>query len=428
MPWQLQALARALLRAPLHLQRNFSSSGSDDNASTSKARPGLRRSAKGNTSAPKEVHHAIDFRGGGGIGVLSASPRTVRRFAVCEDLPSDSPAGAAQQQSFWWSSDPAMYILGIDCSVRSTGYCVLKARAAPAGPLQQNQVPVISSAASSANAGANDGTAAHCVAACGSISTSTGMASSIDPARFLTEVRACLAQVKGDVEKEFGAGKWLVVVEDCLIQYQGRRSSADTIVNLARFNALISAAASLEFNGAIVRVNPRVAKAAFGLLVNSRPKQKLSPRETLVEQQPREIVEAPAKARATPRALLQKRATMQLLLPLLLESGYADSGSSKTMSDVADAALLALWLQRARASAVASADHERFSAAYPAAAAEISAPQLHTAIGQLGWRPAAAKDVAAIIPGAGRAACLQLLKWRRQCGVGAKDEALEVEV
>jgi hypothetical protein len=71
------------------------------------------------------------------------------------------------------------------------------------------------------------------------------------------------------------------------------------------------------------------------------------------------------------------------------------------------------------------------------------------AIGQLGWRPAAAKDVAAIIPGdtpppavnrpsdavtcaavtgAGRAACLQLLKWRRQCGVGAKDEALEVEV
>ncbi len=242
MPWQLQALARALLRAPLHLQRNFSSSGSDDNASTSKARPGLRRSAKGNTSAPKEVHHAIDFRGGGGIGVLSASPRTVRRFAVCEDLPSDSPAGAAQQQSFWWSSDPAMYILGIDCSVRSTGYCVLKARAAPAGPLQQNQVPVISSAASSANAGANDGTAAHCVAACGSISTSTGMASSIDPARFLTEVRACLAQVKGDVEKEFGAGKWLVVVEDCLIQYQGRRSSADTIVNLARFNALISGA------------------------------------------------------------------------------------------------------------------------------------------------------------------------------------------
>ncbi len=129
--------------------------------------------------------------------------------------------------------------------------------------------------------------------------------------------------------------------------------------------------------------------------MNSRPKQKLSPRETLVEQQPREIVEAPAKARATPRALLQKRATMQLLLPLLLESGYADSGSSKTMSDVADAALLALWLQvlttalskqnlfsfalqRARASAVASADHERFSAAYPAAAAEISAPQLHT--------------------------------------------------
>ena len=78
------------------------------------------------------------------------------------------------------------------------------------------------------------------MAACGSISTGVGVASSIDPARFLTDVRACLAQVKGDVEKEFGTGKWLVVVEDCLIQYQGRRSSADTIVNLARFNALVS--------------------------------------------------------------------------------------------------------------------------------------------------------------------------------------------
>ncbi len=87
-----------------------------------------------------------------------------------------------------------------------------------------------------------DGAAHHRVVACGSISTGAGLASSIDPARFLTDVKSCLAQVKGDVEKEFGNGKWLVVVEDCLIQYQGRRSSADTIVNLARFNALVSGA------------------------------------------------------------------------------------------------------------------------------------------------------------------------------------------
>jgi hypothetical protein len=125
-----------------------------------------------------------------------------------------------------------------------------------------------------------------------------------------------------------------------------------------------------------VRVNPRVAKAAFGLLVNSKPKQKPAKREELTEQTP---AEAPSSARATPRALLQKRATMQLLLPLLRESGYAaDSSSMKTMSDVADAALLALWLQRARAAAVAAADHERFAVVYPAAAEAISAPQLHT--------------------------------------------------
>ena len=81
------------------------------------------------------------------------------------------------------------------------------------------------------------------MAACGSMSTGDGRggaASAMDPARFLTEVRACLAEVKRDVEKEWGGGKWLVVVEDCLMQYKGRRSSADTIVNLARFNALVS--------------------------------------------------------------------------------------------------------------------------------------------------------------------------------------------
>ena len=112
-------------------------------------------------------------------------------------------------------------------------------------------------------------------------------------------------------------------------------------------------------------MNPRVAKGAFGLLANSRAKPK--------QQQPMDAV----STRPTPRSLVQKGATMQLLLPLLLQSGYAsDSGSVKTMTDVADAALLALWLQRARSSAVSSADHAGFTAAYPAAAAEISAPLL----------------------------------------------------
>jgi len=120
-------------------------------------------------------------------------------------------------------------------------------------------------------------------------------------------------------------------------------------------------------------VNPRVAKGAFGLLVNSKPKQQQQQQNGLAE----ESSDPPVKARATPRALLQKRATMQLLLPLLEESGFAsESGSMKTLSDVADAALLALWLQRARAAAVAAADHAGFAAAFPAAAAEISGPLL----------------------------------------------------
>ncbi len=130
---------------------------------------------------------------------------------------------------------------------------------------------------------------------------------------------------------------------------------------------------------------------------------------------------AAARARSTPRSLLQKRATMQLLLPLLQQSGYnTDSTSMKTMSDIADAALLALWLQRARAAAVAAADHLNFAAAYPAAAAEISSALLHEVpqsiirtifrsaaiycarqiIGLLGWKAAASKHVMAIAPGA----------------------------
>lgn len=63
-------------------------------------------------------------------------------------------------------------------------------------------------------------------------------------------------------------------------------------------------------------------------------------------------------------------------------------------------------------------------------------------IGRLGWKAATAKHVSAIAPGvaehacscvhaltspavaeAARSSCLQLLKWRRQCGVGAKEEA-----
>jgi hypothetical protein len=110
------------------------------------------------------------------------------------------------------------------------------------------------------------------------------------------------------------------------------------------------------------------------LLVNSRPKKTQQQQNGPAE----DSIDAPVNARATPRALLQKRATMQLLLPLLEGSGFAsESGSMKTLSDVADAALLALWLQRARAAAVAAADHASFAAAYPAAAAEISEPLLH---------------------------------------------------
>ena len=245
------------------------------------------------------------------------------------------------------------------------------------------------------------------------------------------------------------------------MQYKGRRSSADTIVNLARFNALVSgahpctrflpplpppcpppcpplsphpAAASLEFSGAVVKVNPRVAKAAFGLLVNSKRK----PKQQELKDEPDQQISAAAPRAAptqTPRSLLQKRATMQLLLPLLQQSGYmTDSASTKTMSDVADAALLALWLQRARAAAVAAADHASFAAAYPAAAADISSALLHQVpqlliritllsppasppssstppltssstpplkqiIGQLGWKLASSKDVLAIAPG-----------------------------
>jgi hypothetical protein len=231
----LRVLRRAISRAPQQLQRHLSSSGSSSDSSTP-TRRGPRAPSKGSATLPNKFDDTSSKSSGGSLraaSASSASQRGVRRFVVCED----APAAAAQQQSFWWAADPAAYVIGIDCSVRSTGYCVLKASAPP--------LSIRARAADSAALAApeEDAAAAHCVAACGSISTGVGVASSIDPARFLTDARACLAQVKADVEKEFGAGKWLVVVEDCLIQYQGRRSSADTIVNLARFNALVSGAA-----------------------------------------------------------------------------------------------------------------------------------------------------------------------------------------
>jgi hypothetical protein len=143
-------------------------------------------------------------------------------------------------------------------------------------------------------------------------------------------------------------------------------------------NTFHSAAASLVFSGAIVRVNPRVAKAAFGLLANSKPKRQRLQVDDLIEQQPSDpcVIDRP-----TPRSLLQKRATMQLLLPLLQQSGYVcDTSSMKTMSDITDATLLALWLQRTRFALVAAADHAGFAAAYPAAAAEINGPLLHQVV------------------------------------------------
>ncbi len=158
-------------------------------------------------------------------GVVGQAARTVARFVVC----AEASAAAAKQQNFWWAAQPPAYIIGIDCSVRCTGYCVL-ATAPPPNPALNHPEAAASLCFPSH---------AH-VVACGSISTGVGAASSIDPARFLTDIRSCIAKVKREVEEARGAGQWLVVVEESLMQYKGRRSSADTIVNLARFNALVS--------------------------------------------------------------------------------------------------------------------------------------------------------------------------------------------
>jgi hypothetical protein len=215
----------ALARAPLRPKRNFSSAGSDDAfAPKGKARAAPRGSAKSSAATLGQPHVMNNtIVGSSSADVTGASKRVVRRFTVCDD----ASAAATQLQNFWWAAGPPAFVMGIDCSVRSTGYCVLRMPTDHTPP-KPHHMPMHAASASP-----------H-VAACGSISTGVGAAASVDPARFLTDVRACLLQVKRDVEHEYGQGKWLVVVEECLMQFQGRRSSADTIVNLARFNALVS--------------------------------------------------------------------------------------------------------------------------------------------------------------------------------------------
>jgi hypothetical protein len=222
-------------RAPPELlKRNVSSTGGDgSSASKVKAgNKGSRGEAKTSISAktvgqpPGMNKHSIDSRTSD-----AASLRRVQRFTICED----TPHAAAQDQSFWWASQPPAFVIGIDCSVRSTGYCVLTVPAHPAPSTLHG-----SAAAAALHASVSHAPVQPRVAACGSISTGVGAATSLDPARFLTDVRTCLERVKRDVESEWGGGKWLVVVEDCLMQFKGSRSSADTIVNLARFNALVS--------------------------------------------------------------------------------------------------------------------------------------------------------------------------------------------
>jgi hypothetical protein len=190
-------------------------------AAKGKAIPAVRSFAKRSAATQPDTGNMSS--GGSSSHRSDSAGRTVTRFVVCED----ASAAAAKQQNFWWSDQPPAYVMGIDCSVRSTGYCVL--RTDPLFNLPQAVPPPCPPPLAR-------------VAACGSISTGVGAVSSIDPARFLTDIRSCISQVKRGVEEACGAGTWLVVVEECLMQYQGRRSSADTIVNLARFNALVSGA------------------------------------------------------------------------------------------------------------------------------------------------------------------------------------------
>jgi hypothetical protein len=223
----------ALSRAPLRLKRNFSSNGRDDAiAPKGKTRAAPRGSAKSSNVTLGQSHNVNDSSvGSSSAAVAGPSKRMVRRFTVCDD----ASEAATQQQNFWWAADPPAFIMGIDCSVRSTGYCVLRMPTYRTHPTPHHPV-----ASAAHHVPVDAASASPRVAACGSISTGVGAAAVVDPARFLTDVRACLLQVKSDVQQEYGQGKWLVVVEDCLIQFQGRRSSADTIVNLARFNALVS--------------------------------------------------------------------------------------------------------------------------------------------------------------------------------------------
>jgi hypothetical protein len=226
-----QILTRVVACTEHPFPRNFNSSYGS-NTSIRNLNRGISCSCIGGIIGQGQF---IIKRLGGGFSSIRynssrATVRSVRRFTVCDD----ASEAASKQQSFWWSDDYPDFIIGIDCSVRSTGYCVLKS-------LSPSPQCLDSSAFGPRLSGCE--AALPCVVACGSISTGNGqkgVISTIDPAHFLTDMRACLIQVKRDVERDWGGGKWLVIVEDCLMQYQGRRSSAETIVNLARFNALIS--------------------------------------------------------------------------------------------------------------------------------------------------------------------------------------------
>ena len=161
-----------------------------------KANAAVRRFAKRSAATQRDTG-GNSCRGGSSSvtsGIALQPARTVTRFVVCDD----AAAAAAQQQNFWWSSEPPAYVMGIDCSVRSTGYCVLRTED-PRFNLPQAPPPPCPPPL-----------ARVCVAACGSISTGVGQVSSIDPARFFTDTRSCISQVKRAVEEEWGAGKWVM--------------------------------------------------------------------------------------------------------------------------------------------------------------------------------------------------------------------------
>ncbi len=122
---QLRALARMMAGAPLKLKRSFGSAGGSAggaSAAKGRARAGSRAAAKNSTGALGQCLATNESSAGGSSNVVTtASSRTVKRFAVCED----TAAASEDHHCSWWASDPPAFVMGIDCSVRSTGYCVL---------------------------------------------------------------------------------------------------------------------------------------------------------------------------------------------------------------------------------------------------------------------------------------------------------------